>query len=437
MIRLEVATNVDDARAHVRLKKLGFLPFAQKISDIFLLDVYTIDKKFSKEDVKKIGSALSNPLTQIFSSGTSQVKPFSYAIEIGFLPGVTDNVSHTVKETIEDLLKVKFENGESVYTSQVTFVVGSISKKDAQEIANLFHNPLIQRSHVVSHGEFVKDGMGMLVPKVRLQGKDTVQKVRLDVADGELLRIGKEGIKKNDGTRRGPLALDLVSMEAIQEYFSRHRRNPTDIEIESLAQTWSEHCKHTIFADPIDDIKDGLFATYIKKATEEIRKTKEKSTSGDFCISVFTDNSGGIIFDATYAITHKVETHNTPSALDPFGGAITGIVGVNRDTLGYGLGAKPVANFYGFCFADPRHDVPLYQESSQTQKMLSSRRIMDGVIDGVNAGGNQSGIPTPQGFVYFDERYRAKPLVFVGTVGLIPRKIKGKLSHIKKAMPGD
>ncbi len=104
-------------------------------------------------------------------------------------------------------------------------------------------------------------------------------------------------------------------------------RKPTDIEIESLAQTWSEHCKHTIFADPIDEIKDGLYKHYIQRATKEIRKKKGKK---DFCISVFTDNSGAIAFDENYLITHKVETHNSPSALDPFGGAITGIVGVNE-----------------------------------------------------------------------------------------------------------
>ena len=149
------------------------------------------------------------------------------------------------------------------------------------------------------------------------------------------------------------------------------------------------------------------------------------------------DNSGAIKFDDKYLITHKVETHNTPSALDPFGGSITGIVGVNRDTIGFGLGAKPVANFYGFCLADPKKDISLYKDSNLTQKMLSSRRIMDGVIEGVNSGGNCSGIPTPQGFLFFDERYRGKPLVFVGTVGLIPQKIKNKLSYIKKAKTGD
>ncbi|MBU3979138.1 phosphoribosylformylglycinamidine synthase, partial [Patescibacteria group bacterium] len=246
--------------------------------------------------------------------------------------------------------------------------------------------------------------------------------------------IGKSGITGPDGIRRGPLALDLTFMRTIQAYFKKMKRKPNDIELESLAQSWSEHCKHTIFADPIDELKDGLYKTYIKGATEEIRR---KKGNRDFCVSVFTDNSGGIIFDDEFMVTHKVETHNSPSALDPFGGAVTGIVGVNRDTIGFGLGAKPVANFYGFCFADPRIDIALYKGKNKTQKMLSGRRIMDGVIAGVNSGGNQSGIPTPQGFVYFDKSFAGKPLVFVGTVGLIPRKIKGHKAHLKKAQPGD
>src|SRR3989344_9483006 len=127
-------------------------------------------------------------------------------------------------------------------------------------------------------------------------------------------------------------------MKAIQKYFKKLGREPNDIELESLAQTWSEHCKHTIFASPIDNIKNGLYKTFIKGATNLIRK-KQKAKSKDICVSVFSDNSGAIKFDNKYLITHKVETHNSPSALDPFGGAITGVVGVNRDALGFGLGA--------------------------------------------------------------------------------------------------
>lgn len=429
--RLEVYSTVFDTRADVRKKR--FQTENKKIAGVEIADVYTIDKSFTKDELEKIGSALSNPVTQKID--TKPQDRFAFAIEIGFLPGVTDNVANTARETAEDLLKTKFADNENVYTSQITFVSGKISKTEAIQLAETLYNPLIQRMHIKSFEEFEKDGgMDVVVPKVNLKHTPQISEVNLNVSDEELTKIGKEGIANPDGTRRGPLALSLQFMKTIQKYFKELGRNPYDIELEAVAQTWSEHCKHTIFADPMDEIKDGLYKIFIKAATKKIREQKGDK---DFCISVFTDNSGGIVFDDQYMVTHKVETHNSPSALDPFGGAITGIVGVNRDALGFGLGAKPVANYYGFCLADPRVDVSLYRRKDKGEKMLSSERIMEGVVAGVNAGGNQSGIPTPLGFVYFEERYRGKPLVFAGTVGLIPRKIKGKLSHIKKAQPGD
>ncbi len=428
-----------DAIAQTRQKKLQGQGF-KNITDLWIIDGYTVDKTFSEKQLEEIASLLSNPVTQeyIFRTKKNKVTPkkkFAYVIEIGFLPGVTDNVAHTVKELITDRLRVKFSEKEGVYTSQVTFVSGKISKADAEKIALSMHNPLIQRSHIKSYAEFIRDGgMDIVVPRVKLVKKPQVSLVNLNVPDEELVKIGKAGISNADNTRRGPLALDLTYMKTIQSHFKKLGRQPTDIELESIAQTWSEHCKHTIFANPLDEIKDGLYKTYIKGATETIRRKKGKK---DFCVSVFTDNSGAISFDDDYLVTHKVETHNSPSALDPYGGAITGIVGVNRDTIGFGLGAKPIANIYGFCLSDPRDNTPLYKDQNLTQKILSNRRIMDGVIEGVNAGGNQSGIPTPQGFVYFHERFRGKPLVFAGTLGLIPKKIKSKLSHLKKANPAD
>ena len=152
---------------------------------------------------------------------------------------------------------------------------------------------------------------------------------------------------------------------------------------------------------------------------------------------MITDNAGWIVVYEEILVCDKVEAHNSPSALDPFGGAITGIGGVNRDPMGFGMGAKPTINRFGFCFADPTDSRELYKGKNKTQKMLSLRRIMDGVIEGVNVGGNCSGIPTPQGFIFFDKSYRGKPLVFVGTVGLIPREINGQEMHEKQAMPGD
>lgn len=435
-VRIEIAYKTKDTKAAALQKKLQ----NEFVTDIKILTVYTIEKKLSIQQIINIAEYLTNPITQTYTIKNSDTKhsskiAFSHAIEIGFLPGVTDNIAATTRELIEDAVKVSFTKTENVYTSQLYLLSGDISKKEALDIASSLYNPLIQRMHYKSFAEYKKtNGMDIIIPQVQLTTKQKVDVVDLQVSDEELQTIGKQGIANKDGTRRGPLALDLTYMKTIQQYFKAIGRNPTDIELESLAQTWSEHCKHTIFADPIDELKDGLFKSYIKKATVDIRKKKSKK---DFCISVFTDNSGGIVFDDEYMVTHKVETHNSPSALDPFGGAITGIVGVNRDAMGFGMGAKPIANFYGYCFADPRVDIPLYKNKQKTIKMLSSKRIMEGVIAGVNAGGNQSGIPTPQGFVYFNERYRGKPLVFVGTVGLIPRKINKKLSHLKKANPGD
>ena len=378
-------------------------------------DVYAIDKKLTEDQLHKIADVLINPVVQkAYINKSFLPTKFYQAVEIGFLPGVTDNAANTAKEIIEDTLKVKFKPGEGVYTSRVYFF---LDKTKVEEL----YNPLIQSARVKPFKQYKKDkGMDIFVPKVKLHQKFKVMEINLNVSDGELMDI----------SQNRTLALDLISMKTIQAYFRKLKRNPTDIELESMAQTWSEHCKHTIFNNPIDDIQEGLFKKYIKGATDKINKK-------DFCASVFTDNSGAIEFNKDYLITHKVETHNSPSALDPFGGSVTGIVGVNRDTIGFGLGAKPIANFYGFCLSDPRKDKPIFKDQNLTQKMLSSRRIMDGVIKGVNSGGNQSGIPTPLGFMYFDENYRGKPLVFVGTLGLIPKKIKSKDLISKKAMPGD
>ena len=434
--RIEVFPVVEDPRGRVlagRLWKRGF-----PVDDAVLSDNYLIKADISITDAERIGRMLVEPVTQSFSVNSPFIpEGFSFAIEIGFLPGVTDNVAHTVRESINDLLKTELDPEKSVFSTVTYFLQGRLESESARLIALELHNPLIQRVRILSYNEYASaHGMGMTLPLVELHERPSADVVSIDVDESKLAAIGKEGIADPDGTRRGPLALDMASMEAIRDYYvNRERRDPTDIELESIAQTWSEHCKHTIFAAAIDDdIPDGIFKRFIREATVRIRREKGDK---DFCLSVFTDNAGGIIFDDDYIISDKVETHNSPSALDPFGGSVTGIVGVNRDAIGFGMGSKPVANRYGFCFADPRDEKPLYRDSKGTATMLPPRRIMEGVIQGVNAGGNQSGIPTPQGFVYFDERYKGKPLVFVGTIGLIPRTVDGKSSVVKKAMAGD
>lgn len=427
--RIEVITTAEDGRAKVleaSLAKTG-----KKIS-AKIVDVYTIENDIADTaNLQALSKSFVNPVTQkLLERG--EEGDFDWAVEIGYLPGVTDNIGHTVSE----LAKLTLNDNQPVYSSQVIFLKGDLKEDDVQKISSSLHNPLIQRAEIKNAKAYKKDGgMDIVIPKVKLDSKGIASDdVDLNVSDEALAAIGKDGIQNADGTRRGPLGMSLVYMKAVQDYFKKLGRPAKDIELEMLAQSWSEHCKHTIFASPIDEVRDGLYKHYIKRATQEIRAARGKD---DICVSVFKDNSGAIIFDEQWLITDKVETHNSPSALDPFGGAITGIVGVNRDCLGFGQGAKPVLNRYGFCLADPNSKPEFYRGKGKVNKALSPDTIMKGVIHGVNHGGNCSGIPSPQGFLYFDDRYAGKPLVFAGTVGLIPRNINGKPGHEKKANVGD
>ena len=222
----------------------------------------------------------------------------------------------------------------------------------------------------------------------------------------ELLRISQEGL----------LSLNLAEMQAIQAYFAKLERNPTDVELETIAQTWSEHCVHKTFKSMIEyaekgretEMVDGLFKTYIQGATQEI--------GAEWCVSVFTDNAGIIEFDDKYNIVFKVETHNHPSAIEPYGGAGTGIGGVIRDSLGTGLGAKPILNTDVFCFG-----LPDLSYDELPKGALHPKRIFKGVVAGVRDYGNRMGIPTANGAILFDPRYTGNPLVYCGNVGLIPK----------------
>ncbi|WP_424244064.1 phosphoribosylformylglycinamidine synthase [Elusimicrobium posterum] len=212
------------------------------------------------------------------------------------------------------------------------------------------------------------------------------------------------------------LSLCAEEMLTAQEYFTKLGRIPTQAEIETIAQTWSEHCKHKTFNGPVkftkdgktEMIKEGLFKTTIYKATKKLNKK--------WCLSVFKDNAGVIEFgqNKKWALAFKAETHNHPCAVEPYGGAETGVGGVIRDILGVGLGAKPVVNTDIFCFGDPNYSKKLPPAA------LHPKRIFKGVVDGVRDYGNRMGIPTAAGAIWFDDRYTLNPLVFVGTIGIMP-----------------
>jgi len=232
------------------------------------------------------------------------------------------------------------------------------------------------------------------------------------VSDDELMRISREWT----------LSLNVAEMKTIRDHFAKLGRDPTDIELETLAQTWSEHCVHKTLRGRIrmdGELIDNLLKNTIMRVTEELAKP--------WCLSVFRDNAGVIEFDDEWGVCFKVETHNHPSAIEPYGGANTGIGGVIRDPMGTGMGAKPVANTDVFCFAPVD-----YPPQKLPAGVLHPKRVMKGVVRGVRDYGNRMGIPTVNGAVLFDERYLGNPLVYCGDVGLMPKDAVDKA-----ARPGD
>ena len=232
-------------------------------------------------------------------------------------------------------------------------------------------------------------------------------------------------------SREGQLYLQLAEMRTIQGHFAVLGRQPTDVELETIAQTWSEHCSHKTLAGRIayrDETGSRQFQNMLKEtifaATETLR---QRWGDDDWCVSVFCDNAGIVRFDDQHNLAFKVETHNHPSALEPYGGANTGIGGVIRDTMGTGMGAKPICNTDVFCFAPPDT-----QTGELPPGVLDPKQVMRGVVSGVRDYGNRMGIPTVNGAVYFDERYLGNPLVYCGNAGLIPRDMS-----FKEVKPGD
>jgi len=281
-------------------------------------------------------------------------------------------------------------------------------------------------------GELNSDQLHSLCGK--LLANDSIEQVVVGPLEMDRLEIGADYAFKlitvpirefddddlNRLSREGQLYLTLVEMQTIQAHFQRLRRDPTDVELETIAQTWSEHCSHKTLAGRIayrDDQTERQFDNMLKEtifaATHEIRQSLGDK---DWCVSVFEDNAGIVRFDDDYNVVFKVETHNHPSALEPYGGANTGIGGVIRDPLGTGLGAKPICNTDVFCFAPP--GTP---SDELPAGVLHPRRVMKGVVSGVRDYGNRMGIPTVNGAIYFDPRYLGNPLVYCGNVGILPR----------------
>jgi phosphoribosylformylglycinamidine synthase II len=394
LFRIEVSVKAgfpdpEGARLEKDIRDIGITTVKQaRVSDVYLLD-----GELGEAELEKIGQELlADPVVEDFSWGEGPLSRVedgdAHVIEVAYNPGVTDPVEDSVGKAIRDL---GIATVTSVKTARKYSLWGDLAEEDFQSICDkLLVNSLIQ--HVVTKQETVA------LPS-------TTYKFALTTVD--LLSLDDEGLMELSKDR---LWLNLSEMRRIKDYFSRLDRNPTDVELETLAQTWSEHCIHKTFKSRIklgQLVVDNLLKSTVMRVTEELKKP--------WCLSVFRDNAGVIDFNGRYAICFKVETHNHPSALEPYGGAATGIGGVIRDILGTGLGAKPILNTDVFCFAPPD-----FSYGKLPRGVLHPRRIFKGVRAGVADYGNRLGIPTINGAILFDERYMGNPLVFCGTVGLLP-----------------
>ncbi|HEY4259883.1 MAG TPA: phosphoribosylformylglycinamidine synthase subunit PurL [Schlesneria sp.] len=352
--------------------------------------------------IRAATTLLVDPVAEIFSAHQVSAKSTSSTgrlLNVLFKPGVTDNVALSTQKALADLGFAV----DTVATGRKYWFEADVSDADLDRIAKrVLANDAIER---VIAGPLQMDQIG-----AGSEYKFQLRTVPIrTMNDDALMHLSKHG----------QLYLSLAEMQTIKAHWVEQQRDPTDIELESVAQTWSEHCSHKTLKGRIryrDEKGERVFENMLKEtvfgATVEIR---EKLGADDWCVSVFKDNAGVVKFDDEQNVCFKVETHNHPSAIEPYGGANTGLGGVIRDPLGTGLGAKPICNTDVFCFAPP--DTPYDALPPGT---LHPKLVMKGVVSGVRDYGNRMGIPTVNGSVFFDERYLGNPLVYCGTAAMIP-----------------
>ncbi len=386
--------------------------------------IYILDGDLDEEEARLLaGRLFADPVVQRFRILTGnggevgEKKTGSiHSIEISRRRGVMDPVRQSALKAAKDL--GLGDRVDSVRTARKYIVDGATRKQDLELLAcKALANRTIEDIHIDN-------------PDVQYPLKNPGYEFRRmtvplrDAGAEELRRISREGM----------LSLSLEEMETIRERFRTLDRDPTDLELEILAQTWSEHCVHktlkgrVTYHGPVPDgweeyldkdgrlVIDNLLKHTVVRATRSLDKP--------WCLSVFSDNAGIVDFDGENALCFKVETHNHPSAIEPYGGANTGVGGVVRDTLGTGLGARPVMNTDVFCLGPPDMD-----DGDVPRGALHPKRVLRGVVSGVRDYGNRMGIPTANGAVYFDRRYTGNCLVFCGNVGLIPHDKIDKKAH--------
>ncbi len=402
--------------------------------------IFNITYDLSKEDIQKLANLglRDEIIHDVYINSFYKNSFYKSFILVSKLPGVTDDEGVSAQKTLNDILDLDLDtNTQHIFTDDIYLIEKHLSDDTLKTLAEkLLGNKLI---HHFEYGKFT--GKIDYIPEVRIEQDNETETVDLNVSDDELLKISKDRL----------LSLNLEEMKAIQSYFLNEKvienrkknnltKNSTDCEMEVLAQTWSEHCKHKEFAATIhyknletgeEETIDSLFKTYIRKSTEIIRDRLEKA-GNNWLLKIFNDNAGVVKINDKSVFVWKVETHNSPSAIDPYGGAITGILGNNRDPLGTGIGGgKLLFNTNVLCFGPPDYHKELLPGQ------LHPKRIFEGVRHGIEDGGNKSGIPTVNGSIIFDDRYSGKPLVYCGTGGVMPYKFAGVNSWEKPIENGD
>ncbi|MEM9108531.1 MAG: AIR synthase-related protein [Planctomycetota bacterium] len=415
------------------------------VASLTAAKIFLIEAPLSDEQAQSIADELlADPIIQTAALGTAAAQPDTRLVEVHYKPGVMDPVAESTRDAICEMFPDIDPASVYVATGERYNIVGESDDTKLTRFAETaLGNPVIQDVFLSPHHpDSFPHGSAY---DFTLSHTD----IR-DLDDKQLMALSREG----------HLFLSLDEMHCIQNYYRNAGREPTDVELETLAQTWSEHCVHktlkaTINYKPLNaDAKprsgeasgtDALFTNKPNHTTNDdgsvtinnllkstvataTFKLKEDPRIGDWLVSVFDDNAGIVKFDDTHGVAIKVETHNHPSAIEPYGGAATGIGGCIRDIMGTGLSAKPIANTDTFCVAYPDHyhtdAKPQSGEASGTAPLptgvLHPKRVLRRVVDGVRDYGNRMGIPTVDGAVYFHDDYLANPLVFAGCVGLIP-----------------
>ena len=407
VIRIEVrsALGGSDPKGLAAQKQVKSAGISSLPSSIDTSAVYLIDGDLDKESIEYIASGLlCDPVTEQYLIGASQPHADSM-IEIHPLPGVMDPEAQSVELAIQ----LSLGKEVSVQTGQRFDFYGA-----DQNIANIIASKCL--ANTVVHGIHSTPYHPSEFPHGHIHDMTVPEVPILGLSNDELKRMSRES----------HLFLDLEEMQAVQAFYTTLGRDPKEIELETLAQTWSEHCVHKTLKATInyegpdatnrphhEEHDDGTVTIHnLLKSTVAAATFELMDSDIDWCLSVFVDNAGIVKFDEEHAVCFKVETHNHPSALEPYGGAATGIGGCIRDIIGTGLSARPIAATDVFCVAEFDNMPP--------EGCLQSRRILSEVVRGVRDYGNRMGIPTLNGAVWFDNNYAGNPLVYCGCVGVMP-----------------